>query len=76
MVRYTADGFWEDYKGYQASLGTCPTCSNTVSGIVNAGSARIYGLESSVEALLGPIGKLNVSVNYLQAYFTQFQGTL
>jgi iron complex outermembrane recepter protein len=76
MVRYTADGFWENYKGYQASLGTCPTCANTVSGIVNAGAARIYGLESSVEALLGPIGKLNLSVNYLQAYFTDFNGTL
>jgi iron complex outermembrane receptor protein len=76
MVRYTADAFWEDYKGYQASLGTCPTCNTTVSGIVNAGAARIYGLESSVEALLGPIGKLNLSVNYLQAYFTQFAGTL
>ena len=71
----TADGFWEDYKGYQASLGTCPTCANTVAGIVNAGSARIYGLESSVEALLGADRQAQlVGLRILQAYFTQFEG--
>jgi iron complex outermembrane receptor protein len=75
-VRMTADVFYEDYKGYQATLSTCPTCNTSVAGIQNAGSARIEGVEWSADALLGPLGKLNLSVDYLSAIFTRFDATL
>jgi iron complex outermembrane recepter protein len=76
QLRFTADAFYEDYKGYQASLSTCPTCNDATGGIQNAGAARIYGFETSLQAILGPIGKLTLSANYLSAIFTRFEGTL
>lgn len=75
-LRFTADAFYENYKGYQASLSTCPTCNTAVAGIQNAGAARIKGVETSLDALLGPVGKLNFSANYLSAVFTDFNATL
>lgn len=75
-LRMNADIFYEDYKGYQATLSTCPTCNTGVAGIQNAGRARIEGAEWSVDALLGPIGKLSLGVNYLSAIFTRFDATL
>jgi iron complex outermembrane recepter protein len=76
QLRFNADVFYENYKGYQATLSTCPTCNTSVGGIVNAGSARIDGVETNMEALLGPIGKLTLSANYLSAIFTSFDATL
>lgn len=75
-LKIGAAAFYEDYKGYQASLGTCPTCNSSVAGVQNAGAARIEGVETSLDALVEPIGKFNVSVNYLSAVFTDFHGTL
>jgi iron complex outermembrane receptor protein len=75
-VRMNADVFYENYKGYQATLSTCPTCNTGVAGIQNAGNARIEGVEWSIDALLGPIGKLNLGVDYLSAIFTRFDATL
>ena len=75
-LRMTADVFYETYKGYQATLSTCPTCNTGVAGIQNAGNARIEGVEWSADALLGPLGKLNLSVDYLSAIFTRFDATL
>lgn len=75
-ARVTADVFYEDYNGYQATLGTCPTCNTAVAGIVNAGAARIEGAETSLDAILGPLGTFNLAVNYLSAIFTRFEGTL
>jgi iron complex outermembrane recepter protein len=75
-LRFTADTFYEDYRGYQASLSTCPTCNDATAGIQNAGAARIYGFETSLQAILGPIGKLTLSADYLSAIFTRFEGTL
>jgi iron complex outermembrane recepter protein len=67
--------FYENYKGYQAALGNCPTCSSATT-IENAGAALVKGVEGEVDALIKPIGELNLSVDYLSAKFTQFLGQL
>ncbi|WP_068093671.1 TonB-dependent receptor [Novosphingobium rosa] len=68
-------GFHNNYKGYQADLGLCTLCNNTIAGIVNAGTAEIWGIESSFDLKVKPIGLVNLSVNYLSAKFTKFDGT-
>ncbi|MBB4860657.1 iron complex outermembrane receptor protein [Novosphingobium chloroacetimidivorans] len=72
---FSVSGFHNDYKGYQASLGLCSVCNNTIAGIVNAGSAKIWGVETSLDAKIAPIGTLNLAVNYLSAKFDDFQAT-
>jgi iron complex outermembrane recepter protein len=74
-VEVKGAAFYEDYHGYQAQLGSCPTCSNS-SAIANAGAATIQGLESEIDALVEPVGQFNLSVDYLSAKFTQFLGLL
>jgi iron complex outermembrane receptor protein len=75
-VRVSGAAFYEDYKGYQASLGTCPTCNNSVSGIQNAGDAVLKGVEGDITALVNPLGKFNFSADYLSAVFKKFDATL
>ena len=72
---FSIAGFHNDYKGYQASLGLCSVCNNTRAGIVNAGAATIWGVETSLDAKVEPIGTFNLSVNYLSAKFDDFQAT-
>ncbi|HWU01250.1 MAG TPA: TonB-dependent receptor [Novosphingobium sp.] len=72
---FSVAGFHNAYKGYQADLGLCTLCNNTIAGIVNAGNAEIWGIETSLEAKVKPIGLINLSVNYLSAKFTKFDGT-
>jgi iron complex outermembrane receptor protein len=67
--------FYENYYGYQATLGNCPTCSNANS-IENAGAATVKGLEAEIDASVNPIGRFNLSVDYLSAEFTRFLGLL
>jgi iron complex outermembrane recepter protein len=76
-MRVSGAVFYDDYKGYQASLGTCPTCTNTgVAGIQNAGNAVMKGVEGEITALVNPIGKFNFSADYLSAVFKKFDATL
>jgi iron complex outermembrane receptor protein len=76
-MRVSGSVFYDDYKGYQASLGTCPTCTNTgVAGIQNAGDAVMKGVEGEITALVEPIGKFNLSADYLSAVFKKFDATL
>ena len=75
-VRVSGAAFYEDYKGYQASLGTCPTCNNSVGGIQNAGDAVLKGVEGDITALVNPLGKFNLSADYLSAVFKKFDATL
>jgi iron complex outermembrane receptor protein len=75
-VRVSGAAFYEDYKGYQASLGTCPTCNNSIGGIQNAGDAVLKGVEGDITALVNPLGKFNLSADYLSAVFKKFDATL
>ena len=75
-VRVSGAAFYEDYKGYQASLGTCPTCNNSIGGIQNAGAAVLKGVEGDITALVNPLGKFNLSADYLSAVFKKFAATL
>jgi iron complex outermembrane receptor protein len=75
-VRFSGAVFYENYKGYQASLGTCPTCNTGVGGIVNAGDAVMKGVEFDITALANPLGKFNFSADYLSAVFKTFEATL
>jgi iron complex outermembrane recepter protein len=74
-VEVKGDVFYENYYGYQAQLGACPTCSNA-SSIANAGAATIKGVEGSINANINPIGRINLSIDYLSAKFTNFLGLL
>jgi iron complex outermembrane receptor protein len=74
-VNFTLDGFYNTYKGYQADLGLCGTCTNTVAGTVNAGSATVWGIEGAFNAIVPVLGTASVAVNYLSAKFTDFDAT-
>jgi iron complex outermembrane receptor protein len=75
-LRFVLDSYYNNYKGYQASLGACTTCTNTVAGVQNAGSAIIKGVEGSMDAIINPIGTFGLAANYLDAKFTRFNATL
>jgi iron complex outermembrane receptor protein len=64
--------FYSAYKNQQVSLNV-PT-STCVGGSTeqNAGSSRIYGFESDINALLGPVGQLDMAITYLHARYSSF----
>lgn len=72
---FSIAGFHNNYKGYQASLGLCSVCNNARAGIINAGAATIWGIETNLDAKIEPIGTINLAVNYLSAKFDDFQAT-
>ncbi|BEV01809.1 TonB-dependent receptor [Novosphingobium olei] len=65
-LQVNAAAFYFDYKGYQASQTSCPTCS---SGIFNVGSAKIYGAELQTIALFGEGGRIDFNAAYLHTRF-------
>ena len=58
--------FYFNYKGYQASQTSCPTCST---GIFNVGSAKIYGAEVQTIALFGEGGRVDLNAAFLHTKF-------
>ncbi|WP_225206086.1 TonB-dependent receptor [Novosphingobium huizhouense] len=65
-LQLNAAAFYFNYKGYQASQTSCPTCS---SGIFNVGSAKIYGAEIQTIALFGEGGRIDLNASYLHTRF-------
>ncbi len=65
------DGFYDTYKDFQASgIGLVSGQPSLVT--INAGAAKIYGVELESQALLTDFDQLNFSVAYLHARFTSF----
>jgi iron complex outermembrane recepter protein len=60
-------GFYYDYTNLQVSV-----IKNTVVFTENAASARTYGVEGEIQAILAPRLKLDFSGSYLNATFTNF----
>ncbi len=72
-LQLNVDVFYQDYADMQINTPTrlCDTGGITT----NAGKSRIYGLESNLIALVPRIGRLDLSLNYLNAKFVTFYGT-
>jgi iron complex outermembrane receptor protein len=71
-VRFNLTGFHTDYEDMQQSILTC--IRNSAGGfapvIANAAAARIIGGEAEITALLGAGWRLETSVGYTDAKFT------
>jgi iron complex outermembrane receptor protein len=72
-LELNVDVFYEDYTNMQINTPTrlCDTGGITT----NAGKSRIYGVESNLIALVPRLGRINLSLNYLNAKFVTFYGT-
>ncbi|REG45584.1 iron complex outermembrane receptor protein [Paraburkholderia sp. BL6669N2] len=71
-LQINASAFDYDYTGQQISQ-LVPFANGQVgTKIVNAGRTQIYGADTDVLALIEPIGKINLSVAWLHARFTDF----
>lgn len=65
-LQLNGDVFYSNYRGYQASQ-TSDVLQG--SGIFNVGSAKIFGAEAEVKALLGKSTRLGLNAAYLHTKF-------
>ncbi|GEM_PF-2248019 len=65
-LQLNGDVFYSNYRGYQASQ-TSDVLQG--SGIFNVGSAKIFGVEGEVKALLGQNTRLGLNAAYLHTKF-------
>ena len=65
-LQFNAAAFYQKYSGYQASQTSAVV--NGGQGVFNIGSAKIYGAEAQVIALLGGL-RIDVNGTYLHANF-------
>ena len=73
-LELNADAFLYNYTNLQTQQNDPDT---TISRIFNAGKARIWGVEVEANWLLSPNDRIDASVNYLHARYTDFlQGTV
>jgi iron complex outermembrane receptor protein len=70
-LQVNIDSFYDLYTNYQAS-GLAVVSGQASLVTINAGKAKIYGLELEGASLLTDFDKLNLSVALLHAKFTQF----
>ncbi|RYF23752.1 MAG: hypothetical protein EOO77_01525 [Oxalobacteraceae bacterium] len=73
-LQINVDGFYQEYKGYQAFQAAAIVSSG--SGIFNIGSAKIYGAEAQVVALLPEIARIDLNATYLHARFDNSVGAV
>jgi iron complex outermembrane recepter protein len=70
-LQVNVDSFYDLYTNYQAS-GLAVVSGQSSLVTINAGKAKIYGLELETASLLTDVDRLNLSVALLHAKFTQF----
>jgi iron complex outermembrane receptor protein len=72
-VQYTTAVFYNSYKGLQATTTGDAAHQSIIEAIINAGSARTYGIEGSIT--WRPIQPLTLSVNagYLNAKYKSYK---
>ncbi len=68
-LELNAAAFYSDYRGYQASQFT--PALNGAAGVQNIGSAKIYGAEAQIVALLGVGGRFDLNAAVLHTEFGQ-----
>ncbi|CDO35227.1 TonB-dependent receptor [Novosphingobium sp. KN65.2] len=66
-LQVNAAAFYFDYRGYQASQNS--DALNGGAGVFNVGSAKIYGVEGEVKALLGQNTRAGVNASWLHTKF-------
>ena len=71
-VRVNFDGFYMNYRNKQVTTFVPTSVCISNSTVQNAGGAHIYGAEGQIDALLGPIGRADLSFTLLHAKFTNF----
>jgi iron complex outermembrane receptor protein len=72
-VQFTADGFYNNYRGLQVDDNPLPQFPQILQAIVNAGSARTWGFEETLAwRVIQPL-TLDVNAGYLNAKYTNFQ---
>jgi iron complex outermembrane receptor protein len=72
-LQFNAALFYQNYKGYQASQTTAVISDG--SGTFNVGSAKIYGAEAQIVALLGGL-RADLNGTWLHANFADDVGTV
>ncbi len=71
-VQLNVSAFYNNYRDQQISTFVPSSVCISNSTVQNAGGSHIYGLEGEFDALLDPVGKLDLSFTYLHARFTNF----
>lgn len=72
-VRFNLEGFYDDYKGFQASyLLLDPATFNLLTLTTNIPKVRYYGLDTDLTVRLTDWADLNVSYAYLKAEIREF----
>jgi iron complex outermembrane receptor protein len=72
-VQFTTAAFYNDYTGLQVSAHARPQYeSEIVLAIVNAGSARTWGIEETLQARVAAPLTLGVNAGYLNAEYKHF----
>ena len=71
-VQVTAAAFYNDYKNLQVSAHSTPAHTDIFLAIVNAGSARTYGAETSVTWKVNHAITLGANAGYLNAKYKSF----
>lgn len=71
-VQANVAAFYSDYKNQQISLNVPTSVCIGGSTEENAGESRIYGLEIDGSAVLDPVGRLDASLTYLHARYSDF----
>lgn len=75
-VQLTGAVFYNDYRNLQTSAHANAANQTTVIlAIINAGSARTYGVEGSVNWRVSPPLTLSVNAGYLNAKYKSFENT-
>ena len=73
QAQFTADVFYNDYTGLQVSAHAQPQYeAQIVEAIVNAGSARTWGAEETLEARVARGLTLGINAGYLNAKYLNF----
>jgi iron complex outermembrane receptor protein len=68
--QFNVAGFYNKYENQQVSALSSSCASGTV--VLNAGSSKIYGLETSADAFVTPDDKVDLSLTLLHARFDSF----
>jgi iron complex outermembrane recepter protein len=72
-IQFNASAFYYDYKDQQIPIFLD---TNVGAQVVNAGSSRIWGIETDTTILLSSNDRFTATVNYLDAKLTKFSANL
>jgi len=71
-LQMNASAFFNHYEDQQITTFVPSSVCISNSTVQNAGSSHIYGLEGELDALVDPVGKVDVNFTYLHARFVNF----